>query len=256
LGHRHCADGSSIADGIDSQTDNKGYTGHEMLGQLDLVHMNGRIYDPLVARMVSADPFIQDPEHSQSYNRYTYVWNNPTNLTDPTGFMAAMENMEGSENHSYDPDKGGKKKESTNVVVMPVSSCPPGATCISDTKGRLYVFVGTFSNENLGAKGSKDGTGGNGSSNSSASILDKISNFFSQANRSFGFFDNFVPSRASFESGIRQLWGVCDYNCVAHDAFVKSTADVMECAAQGVAEAGNRYYPELVKPTLFSALPL
>ena len=37
---------------------------------------------------MSADPIIQDPTHSQSYNRYTYVWNNPTNLTDPTGFVA------------------------------------------------------------------------------------------------------------------------------------------------------------------------
>lgn len=52
------------------------------------VHMNGRIYDPLIARFMSADPFIQDPLHSQSYNRYSYVWNNPTNLTDPTGFLA------------------------------------------------------------------------------------------------------------------------------------------------------------------------
>jgi len=60
-----------------------------MLDQLDLVHMNGRIYDPLMARFLSADPMIQDPAHSQSYNRYTYVWNNPTNLTDPTGFRAA-----------------------------------------------------------------------------------------------------------------------------------------------------------------------
>jgi hypothetical protein len=50
--------------------------------------MNGRVYDPLVARFLSADPIIQEPEHSQSYNRYTYVWNNPTNLTDPTGFFA------------------------------------------------------------------------------------------------------------------------------------------------------------------------
>jgi RHS repeat-associated protein len=68
-------------------TDNKGFTGHEMLDKLDLVHMNGRVYDPLIARFISADPIIQAPEHSQSYNRYSYVWNNPTNLTDPTGFI-------------------------------------------------------------------------------------------------------------------------------------------------------------------------
>jgi hypothetical protein len=34
-----------------------------------------------------AAPFLPDPEHGQSYNRDTYVWNKPTNLTDPTGFL-------------------------------------------------------------------------------------------------------------------------------------------------------------------------
>lgn len=88
-GKRRSLSGNETLDSIDGITDNKGFTGHEMLDKLDLVHMNGRIYDPLVARFMSADPIIQDPMHSQSYNRYTYVWNNPTNLTDPTGFVAA-----------------------------------------------------------------------------------------------------------------------------------------------------------------------
>lgn len=91
-GKRRSLSGSETPDSIDGVIDNKGFTGHEMLDKLDLVHMNGRIYDPLVARFMSADPIIQDPMHSQSYNRYTYVWNNPTNLTDPTGFMAANGN--------------------------------------------------------------------------------------------------------------------------------------------------------------------
>ena len=42
-----------------------------------------------MGRFLSADPEIQDPTHTQSYNRYTYVWNNPTNDTDPTGFATA-----------------------------------------------------------------------------------------------------------------------------------------------------------------------
>jgi hypothetical protein len=49
--------------------------------------MNGRVYDPLIARFLSADPIIQDPYHSQSFNRYSYTWNNPLNGTDPTGFV-------------------------------------------------------------------------------------------------------------------------------------------------------------------------
>jgi RHS repeat-associated protein len=63
----------------------KGYTGHQQLDNLNLVHMNGRVYDPAIARFVSADPIIQDPYHSQAFNRYSYVWNNPLNATDPTG---------------------------------------------------------------------------------------------------------------------------------------------------------------------------
>lgn len=79
---------TSTPSSADGEVDNKGYTGHEMLDQLDLVHMNGRIYDPLVARFMSADPLVQDAYGSQSYNRYSYVWNNPTNHTDPSGFTA------------------------------------------------------------------------------------------------------------------------------------------------------------------------
>ena len=64
-----------------------GYTGHEMLDMVGLIHMNGRVYDPILGRFLSPDPFIQAPELSQSYNRYSYVMNNPLSLTDPTGYM-------------------------------------------------------------------------------------------------------------------------------------------------------------------------
>ncbi len=87
-GKRRTLDGSSTPDTLDGQSDNRGFTGHEMLDNVEMIHMNGRVYDPYLARFVSPDPIIQAPEHSQSYNRYTYVWNNPTNLTDPTGFEA------------------------------------------------------------------------------------------------------------------------------------------------------------------------
>jgi RHS repeat-associated protein len=69
-------------------TTRKGYTGHDQLDNLNLVHMNGRVYDPVIARFLSADPIVQDPYHSQSFNRYSYIWNNPLNGTDPTGLVA------------------------------------------------------------------------------------------------------------------------------------------------------------------------
>jgi len=49
--------------------------------------MNGRIYDPTLDRFLQADPFIQAPKNSQSFNRYAYVWNNPLSYTDPSGYF-------------------------------------------------------------------------------------------------------------------------------------------------------------------------
>jgi RHS repeat-associated protein len=65
----------------------RGYTGHEGLDGLDIIHMNGRIYDADIGRFLQADPHIQSPKNSQSYNRYAYVVNNPLSLTDPSGFF-------------------------------------------------------------------------------------------------------------------------------------------------------------------------
>jgi RHS repeat-associated protein len=85
-GKRRTYNGTTTPNSLDGSPDNRGFTGHEMLDELDLVHMNGRVYDPFVGRFLSADPLIQDPYSGQNYSRYTYVSNNPTNLTDPTGF--------------------------------------------------------------------------------------------------------------------------------------------------------------------------
>jgi len=54
------------------------------------VHMNGRIYDPLLGRFLSADRIIDGPFNLQGYNRYSYVKNNPLSATDPTGYAAVV----------------------------------------------------------------------------------------------------------------------------------------------------------------------
>jgi len=65
---------------------NRGYTQHEYLAVLGLIHMNGRVYDPKLGRFLSADPFVQFPISTQGYNRYSYVGNNPLSFTDPSGY--------------------------------------------------------------------------------------------------------------------------------------------------------------------------
>jgi RHS repeat-associated protein len=63
-----------------------GFTGHHMDDDLGLVNMKGRIYDPSQRRFISPDPLVARPMNAQGYNRYSYVYNNPLNLTDPSGF--------------------------------------------------------------------------------------------------------------------------------------------------------------------------
>ncbi|WP_347332637.1 RHS repeat-associated core domain-containing protein [Marinimicrobium locisalis] len=64
----------------------RGYTGQEHLDKVGLIHMNGRVYDPELGRFLSPDPLIQAPNNTQSYNRYSYVFNNPLSFVDPTGY--------------------------------------------------------------------------------------------------------------------------------------------------------------------------
>jgi len=63
----------------------RGFTGHEHLELFDLINMNGRVYDPSLGRFLSPDNYVQAPDFSQSFNRYSYCMNNPLKYTDPSG---------------------------------------------------------------------------------------------------------------------------------------------------------------------------
>ena len=63
----------------------RGYCGHEMLQVYGLINMNARLYDPVTARFLAPDNYVQDPTNSQNFNRYSYCLNNPLKYTDPTG---------------------------------------------------------------------------------------------------------------------------------------------------------------------------
>ena len=65
----------------------RGYTMNEHLDEMGVIHMNGRVFDPLIGRFMSADPHIQFANNLQSYNRYSYVLNNPLSYTDPSGYF-------------------------------------------------------------------------------------------------------------------------------------------------------------------------
>ncbi|NCO20076.1 MAG: hypothetical protein GW900_08550, partial [Gammaproteobacteria bacterium] len=70
---------------FDTSHTTHGYTGHEGADKVGLIHMNGRMYDPVLGRFIQADSIVQDPYDPQSLNRYAYVLNNPLTATDPSG---------------------------------------------------------------------------------------------------------------------------------------------------------------------------
>ncbi len=71
---------------VTSVYESRGYTGHEHLDDIDVIHMDGRIYSPKLGRMLSPDPITQAPNSGRNYNRYTYAFNNPLSNIDPSGY--------------------------------------------------------------------------------------------------------------------------------------------------------------------------
>ena len=63
----------------------RGFTGHEHLQTVGLIHMNGRLYDPVLHRFLQPDNYVQDPFNTQNFNRYGYCLNNPLVYVDENG---------------------------------------------------------------------------------------------------------------------------------------------------------------------------
>jgi hypothetical protein len=50
--------------------------------------MNGRAFDPVIGRFLSADPYVDCLQNTQGWNRYSYVKGRLLSATDPTGYAA------------------------------------------------------------------------------------------------------------------------------------------------------------------------
>jgi RHS repeat-associated protein len=69
----------------------KQFTGHERDSE-SLDYMHARFYAPFIARFLSVDSTWEsaDLRRPQSWNRYSYVMNNPVNMVDPDGKAAML----------------------------------------------------------------------------------------------------------------------------------------------------------------------
>lgn len=71
----------------------RGFTGHEHLDKFQLINMNGRLYDPVIARFLSPDPYVANNTFTQDFNRYSYCRNNPLLYTDPSGELFVIDDI-------------------------------------------------------------------------------------------------------------------------------------------------------------------
>jgi RHS repeat-associated protein len=85
-GLRRHPNGEADPSGSITSETTRGFTGHEHLAEVGLIHMNGRVYDPLLGRFGTPDPMTESPFSTQGWNRYSYVGNSPLNFTDPSGY--------------------------------------------------------------------------------------------------------------------------------------------------------------------------
>jgi RHS repeat-associated protein len=106
---------------IVGKTTDRGYTNHEHLNELGLIHMNGRIYDPQIGRFMAADPGVPYPTNIQSYNRYSYVRNNPMIMIDPSGFCEGL----GGHDNTCDTDNSDLTYDSNPVFANAISVPSP-----------------------------------------------------------------------------------------------------------------------------------
>jgi RHS repeat-associated protein len=141
VGGRTTGMGFGIADGQRQK-----FTSHERDAETGLDYMQARYYQNLQGRFTSADPFLASgrPANPQSWNRYSYVLNNPVRLTDPTGY-------EGKDDTN--PDQGGQGKEPSQKPtptekplpkVTVTTSTAPGATNGTVPQANLPLADGTF----------------------------------------------------------------------------------------------------------------
>jgi RHS repeat-associated protein len=88
-GRRDPADWSG---GIGNEADlaeltQRGFTTQTHLDASTLVHLGGRVLDTLTGRFLSPDPQVPHPGDTQSFNRYSYLRNDPLSGVDPSGFF-------------------------------------------------------------------------------------------------------------------------------------------------------------------------
>ncbi|KZN37856.1 hypothetical protein N480_14025 [Pseudoalteromonas luteoviolacea S2607] len=194
-------------DDIKSAKTNRGFTDHEHLDELHLIHMNGRIYDYNLGRFMSVDPIIQSPGNSQSVNPYSYIMNNPLGGTDPTGYSSACQSK-GTRQKS-EPTPGCSNVMNYDVGdVKNIEVYKDGSIKVNFNNGTDQSFANVTTIKSIPAGGGITSIGGQqaqakqaGSSAIQNDIYTKSKSSLMEGAKDLG------VNMSSMEEGVKARWG-------------------------------------------------
>ncbi|MFK3859741.1 SpvB/TcaC N-terminal domain-containing protein [Pseudoalteromonas rhizosphaerae] len=157
--------GNSKLDDLNDAKTTRGFTDHEHLDNVELIHMNGRVYDYNLGRFMSADPVIQSPTNSQSINPYSYIMNNPLSGTDPTGYASCSADDAASCQEVAENLEKGETADITqkqSVTGSRIKRDVKVGTMTGNGNGTVNIQIGNMSaTADIGAPSSTSkGTGG------------------------------------------------------------------------------------------------
>ncbi|WP_421131755.1 SpvB/TcaC N-terminal domain-containing protein [Alteromonas sp. A079] len=160
--------GNSLLD-VDMAT-RRGFTDHEHLDEVELIHMNGRVYDYNLGRFLSVDPLIHMEGGSQGINPYSYIMNNPMAGLDPSGYDPELETVEvsadaqvytDSDGNNY-VDAGDGSGDVIKIDSISVSKSNGSTTNYSFSSGGSLASMSTTE---IGSPGNVAQSGGSGNQN-------------------------------------------------------------------------------------------
>jgi RHS repeat-associated protein len=130
-----------------------GYTGHRPDEEFGLIDMRGRVYDPDTRRFLTPDPFVQAPLFSQSHNRYSYVWNNPATLIDPSGFAVWDDIIDWiSKNADPTSSGGGLASTVTDLTLRSICMGCDGLGVATQYVNRIARNLGWSATDNVSTR--------------------------------------------------------------------------------------------------------
>jgi RHS repeat-associated protein len=119
------------------------FTG-QRLDSTGLYYYGARYYDPTIGRFVSPDTFNLDFSYPQGFNRYSYVFNNPLRLTDPTGNWPPWDQIKSAASTVVSGVKQGLQVAQTKIVETynkVTDVIETGGRYVSETTGRAIKRV-------------------------------------------------------------------------------------------------------------------